>query len=95
MTAWWDKIAGAADEDRETPKTVPRLGPSIYENRGSAAPETVIVATSGPRVGRVVGYEVDGTFVKAGPCCADPRVCEREECWTPLTPNLDGFRDVR
>jgi hypothetical protein len=88
MTAWWDKIAGAADEDRKTPKR-PRPGPSIYENRDSAS-KTVIVATSGPQAGRILGYEIDGKFVKAGPCCADPALCEREECWTPLVPSLDG-----
>jgi hypothetical protein len=94
MTPWWDKIAGAADEDREPPKR-PRPGPSIYENRDSASPNTVIVATGGPRAGRVVGYEVDGKFVEAGPCCANPALCERDECWTPLVPSLDGFSGVR
>ena len=35
--------------------------------------------------GKVVGYEMaDGTVIKAGqPCCDDPTLCQRVECWSP------------
>jgi hypothetical protein len=38
---------------------------------------------------------VAGFRVEVPVCCENPARCEREECWTPLAPNLDGFRGVR
>jgi hypothetical protein len=68
----------------------PRRGRSAYEDRDSAVDRTVIVATNGPRAGRIVGYELaDGTFVEAKPCCENPLHCDRAECWTVL---VDGRR---
>jgi hypothetical protein len=70
---------------RELARLRAEAGPSVYEDRYSAAERTVIVATSGPRAGRIVGYEqADGTFVEAGPCCENPLYCERPECWKPF-----------
>lgn len=54
---------------------------SIYEDRGATAPTKFIVSTTS---GRLLGHEVDGEFVKAGPCCDNPALCERPECWTSL-----------
>jgi hypothetical protein len=54
---------------------------SVYEDFGVPLQTTLVVDASS---GRVLGHEVDGEFVEAGPCCVDPLRCERPECWRPL-----------
>jgi hypothetical protein len=66
-----------AEPDPRPPAT------SVYEGRGASSPATVVVSATS---GRVLGHEVDGEFVKAGPCCDDPTKCERPECWHPIGP---------
>ncbi|MDQ5831948.1 MAG: hypothetical protein M3550_02680 [Actinomycetota bacterium] len=38
---------------------------------------------------------VMGHLVEVPACCANPALCEREGCWTPLALSLDGFSGVR
>lgn len=84
--SWWDTIGADGEPRRAAP------GRSIYEDRGAAVPTKIVVSATS---GRLLGHEIDGKFVKAGPCCDNPARCEREECWTPLPPSLDGFKGVR
>ncbi len=55
--------------------------------RVAVKPPTIIVSG-----GSVIGYRINGEFVEAKPRCADPRRCEREECWRP-PPRRRRFRD--
>ncbi len=67
-----------ADQPRREPRQ------SVYAGRFEAQPETVYMVQNGPNAGRIVGREVGGEFVEAGPCCSNPLRCEWPECWRPI-----------
>jgi hypothetical protein len=71
MTPWWERIAGAADEGRDVSTPTEAQRHSVYDDRATSTPATTTVNVGGFRVEIPV-------------CCADPALCAREECWTPI-----------
>jgi hypothetical protein len=80
---WWDRTeAGSEPSSRRGLRSAAR---SVYEDRAKPVEPKIIVAE-----GRIVGYEIDGQFVKAQPCCENPLECERPECWRQLPGIIGG-----
>jgi hypothetical protein len=68
-------------KDDKGPGLIARVRRSVYDTRSD--PPTVKMIVSG---GDVLGWEVDGQFVKATPCCSDPIHCQKPECWRSWPP---------
>jgi hypothetical protein len=74
MTPWWDRITAVADEDRGAPTPTEAQRRSIYDIRDMADPRPPTHS-----------IDVAGFRVEVPTCCANPALCERQECWRPLS----------
>jgi hypothetical protein len=81
---WWDRTeAGGEPSPSHGLRSAAR---SVYEDRAEPTEPPKILVSDG----HIVGYEIDGQFVKAQPCCENPLECERPECWWPLPGIIGG-----